>query len=84
VGLKRDKWLIDDRQGTNGTHRPILTARILVTFQWAAMTVRNNGESVEDVILDAGSNGVGVHGIVTDGGSGWICAYCKCLLGVGS
>ena len=48
------------------------------------MTVRNNGESVHDVILNAGSNGVGVRGIMTDGGNGWICVYCECLLGVGS
>jgi len=48
------------------------------------MTVRNNGGSVHDDILDAGGNGVGVRDIMTDSESGWICVYCKCLLGVGS
>ena len=48
------------------------------------MTVGNNGGSVHDLILDGGSNGVGVRNIMTDTGSGWICVYCECLLGVGS
>ena len=69
---------------TNATYRQILTARILVTFQRLAMTVRNNGESVHDIILDPGSNGLRVRDIMTDTGSGWICAYCKCLLRAGS
>ena len=75
--LGRDRWLLDDKWGTNGTYQPILITRILGAFQRVAATVGNNGGGVHNVILNAGSNGVGVRGIVTDSRNGRICVSRK-------
>jgi len=48
------------------------------------MTVGNNDGGVDDVVLDAGNNGVGVRGIVTGSKNGWIYVSYKCLLEAGS
>jgi len=84
VGLGRNKWLLDDRYSTNATHRPTLTTRIPGAFQRVAMTVRNNGKVVHNVVLDAGNDGVGVRDTMADGRNDWICVDCKRLLEIGS
>ena len=76
--------MLDDRYSTNGTHRPILITRILGAFQYVAMTVGNNGEGVQSIILDTGDDGVCVGNIMADGRNDWICPDCKRLLKVGT
>ena len=83
MGLGRHELLLDDRYSTNGTHRPILTTRILGAFQRVTMTVGNNG-GVHNVVLDTGNDGVGVFDIMADGRNDWICVDCERLLEAGS
>ena len=58
MGLGRDEWLLDDRYSTNGTHRPILTTRILGASQRVKMAVGNNSGGVHNVVLDPGNDDV--------------------------
>jgi hypothetical protein len=67
----------------NGIHHSILTPRILGFFQCVTMAVGDNSEGVHNVILDAGSDGVGVRGITTNARTSCICACYECLLGAG-
>ena len=80
--LSGDKWLLDDKWSTNGTHQLTLTTRILGAPKNVVMTDGNNYRGVDDVVLDAGNNCAGVRGI--DSRNGWICVSCKCLLEAGS
>jgi len=65
----------------NDTYHPIQIACILGAFQSIAITVRNYGGSVCNVIPNAKNDGMGVHDIVVNAGSGNICVYYKCFLG---
>jgi len=78
--LGRGKWLLKDRYSTNGTHRPILTTRVLRAFQRVTITVGNKGGGVHNVVLDTGNDCVGVRGIMTDGRNNWISVDCERLL----
>ena len=84
MSLGKLERLLDDRQSINGTYHPILTVRILGPFQRVTATQGNNGEGVHDVIMDAGSDSVGVRDIVTNGRNGCICVYRERPLGAGS
>ena len=59
-------------RGRNGTHRLLLTTRILRAFQQVGMDVGDSGLDVRNVILDVGSDGMGVHDVVASGGDGCI------------
>ena len=47
------------------------------------MAVGNNNRGVRNVILGAGSDGVGVRGVMANGWNGCICGYYECLLRAG-
>ena len=75
--LGRGKWLLKDRYSTNGTHRPILTTRVLGAFQRVTITAGNRGGGVHNVVLDSGIDCVGVRGIMSDCRNGRICVDCE-------
>ena len=64
-------------ESRNGTHRLLLTTRILRAFQLVTMDVGDSGARVRNVILDVGNDGMGVHDIVASGGDGCVRVCCK-------
>ena len=80
MSLSSGEWLLDDGQSTSDTYCSILTTHVLAGFQRVTVAVGINGGSVHNVILDARSDGVGVRVIMANGRSGYIWAYCRCLL----
>ena len=84
MGLGRHKLLLDDTYSTNGTHRPILTTRILGASQCVKMAAGNNGGGVHNVVLHTRDDGVGIRDIMADARNGRICVDCKRLLETGS
>ena len=74
MSLGSVRWLSGDGHGGSSTYRLLMTARVLRAFQRVTMNVGNI------VILEVGSDGLGVHDIVTNGRDCWVFALCKFLL----
>ena len=73
----RVRCLSGGGRSSNGTHHLLLTTRILRAFQQVGINVGDSGVDVRSVILDVGSNSMGVHGIVASGGDGCVRVCCK-------
>ena len=77
VSLGGVRCLSGGGRSNNGTHRPLLTTHILRAFQQVGMDVGDSGVNVRSLILDVGSDGMGVHDIGVSGGDGYVRVCCK-------
>ena len=68
------RWFSGNGQGRSGIYHLLMTAHVFRAFQRVTMNVGNI------VILEVGSDGLGVHDIVMNGRNCWVFALCKFLL----
>ena len=69
------RWLSGGGRSRNGTHHLLLTTHILRASQRVMMDAGDTG--VRNVILDIGSDEMGIRDIVASGGDGCVRVCCK-------